>query len=145
MTDRREDEPSSLSDEDLLDELYRRFGAGWCSFSAAVRERAACPVCDRILPLTRHHLRPVAKGAGREVEIRRRYADICRDCHDIAHARWGPGHRWQGPVERELFLAEMIRLGTRTPAEGEDQPSRRRSKPRIRRFFRRLLSFKRFS
>ncbi len=134
-----------VDDETLLEELYRRFGASWCSFSAMVREREVCPGCDRVLPLTRHHLRPIAQGAGREVEVRRRYADICRSCHDLAHATWGPGHRWQGPIERELFLRDLKQMVARGGEPPEDQASKRRSNPRMRRFFSRWLSFSRRS
>ncbi|MCB9834326.1 MAG: hypothetical protein H6807_17820 [Planctomycetes bacterium] len=133
--------PERLDDEQLLEELYRRFGAGWCSFSAMVRERGVCPVCDGLVALTRHHLRPIARGAGKEVEIRRRYVDLCRPCHDLAHRVWGPGDRWEGPIEREIFVD---RLRARRVGR-EPQLPKRRSKPRILRFFSRLLSLRRRS
>jgi hypothetical protein len=95
------------SDEALLAEVWRRFGENWCSFSSGVRSREECPICRKEGALTRHHLTPVAQGAGRERSVKARYVKLCRACHDLAHRVWGPGHHYDGPPDREIFLARL--------------------------------------
>lgn len=104
---------AGIDDQDLLAEVWRRFGESWCSFSSGVRAPGECPICLTPGPLTRHHLVPRAVGAGRDREIQRRYVKICRGCHELAHATWGPGHRYFGPEEREIFVAELRRVAAR--------------------------------
>ena len=97
-----------ISDEELLAELHSRFGDSWCSFSSGVRARGECPVCKLDVKLTRHHLVPTAVGAGRNLEVKRRYVKLCGPCHQLAHRRWGPGNRYVGPQDREIFLKELL-------------------------------------
>lgn len=98
---------TECSDEALLEEVWRRFGDYWCSFSSGVRGRDECPICKEVAPLTRHHLVPIAKGAGLERSVKARYVKLCRACHDYAHRVWGPGHRYDGPPDREIFIARL--------------------------------------
>ncbi|MFT7616946.1 MAG: 5-methylcytosine-specific restriction endonuclease McrA [Planctomycetota bacterium] len=98
---------NEISDEDLLAELHQRFGESWCSFSSGVRSRGECPSCKEDTKLTRHHLVPIAKGAGRNLEVNQRYVKICQPCHLLTHAQWGPGNSYDGPQDRELFLKEL--------------------------------------
>ena len=99
-----------ISDEDLLNEVYERFGESWCSFSSGVRSRGECPSCKEDVKLTRHHLVPVAEGAGRSLEVNQRYVKICQPCHRLAHAHWGPGNKYDGPQDREVFLVALRKL-----------------------------------
>ena len=99
-----------VSDEELLTEVHRRFGESWCSFSSGVRARGECPACKDDAKLTRHHLVPVAEGAGRNLEVKRRYVKLCRPCHELAHLHWGPGHEYDGPQDREIFLSRLRAL-----------------------------------
>lgn len=108
---------NEISDEDLLKEVHLRFGESWCSFSSGVRSRGECPSCKKDVKLTRHHLVPVADGAGRSLEVNQRYVKICEPCHRLAHGHWGPGHAYAGPQDRELFLLELRKLLLSTEAE----------------------------
>ncbi len=101
---------NEISDEELLAELHRRFGESWCSFSSGVRSRDECPSCKQDVQLTRHHLVPVAEGAGRDLIVKRRYVKICRACHELAHEHWGPGNEYSGPQDREMFLRDLRAL-----------------------------------
>ncbi|MEZ6197871.1 MAG: hypothetical protein R3F20_19445 [Planctomycetota bacterium] len=72
-----------------------------------MRGRDVCPICDEVTTLTRHHLSPVAVGAGKDRGVKARYVKLCRPCHELAHRIWGPGDRYEGPEERELFVREL--------------------------------------
>lgn len=97
----------NVDDQTLLDEVWRRFGASWCSFSSGVRSPGECPICHETVPLTRHHLVPLARRRGIEREVKRRYVKLCRPCHDLAHRIWGPGHDYAGPEDREIFVRDL--------------------------------------
>lgn len=97
-----------VTDEDLLTEIQRRFGDTWCAFSSGVRSRDECPVCKNVQPLTRHHLVPVAVGAGKEKGIKSRYVKLCGSCHQRAHELWGPGDAWQGPTDRDILVRDLM-------------------------------------
>lgn len=109
----REELLAGFSDDELLTELWRRFGESWCSFSSGVRSRDECPICNEVCDLTRHHLVPVAQGAGLNREVKRRYVKLCTECHVLAHKVWGPGDDYQGPEEREIFVRDLRRERTR--------------------------------
>ncbi len=96
-----------IDDQGLLDEVWRRFGASWCSFSSGVRSPGECPICHETVQLTRHHLVPQAVRRGMEREVKRRYVKLCRPCHELAHRVWGPGHSYSGPKEREVFVRDL--------------------------------------
>ena len=124
-TSRPEEPLSAVTDEVLLAEVHRRFGESWCSFSSAVRPRGACAGCDGVNDLTRHHLVPVAKGGGQGREIRARYLTLCRRCHDVTHRIFGPGDRYDGPADRELFVAALKRaLAAEAKDPRSDDPKR---------------------
>ena len=97
-----------ISDEELLAQVHSRFGDSWCSFSSGVRARGECPCCKLDVKLTRHHLVPVAEGAGRNLQVKRRYVKLCASCHNLAHDHWGPGNKYRGPQDRELFLKALL-------------------------------------
>ena len=101
---------TAVPDDDLLAELHRRFGDSWCAFSAGVRSLDECPVCKTEQNLTRHHLVPIAAGAGLNREVKRRYVKICGRCHTLAHKEWGPGDDWSGPTDREIFIRDLMQL-----------------------------------
>ena len=101
---------TGVTDEALLAEVHRRFGESWCAFSSGVRSRDECPICNEQSQLTRHHLVPVADGAGLDKGVKSRYVKLCRDCHLHAHRVWGPGDAWRGPVEREIFVRDLRAL-----------------------------------
>ncbi|MCA9320763.1 MAG: hypothetical protein KDB53_08515 [Planctomycetes bacterium] len=102
-----EESMEQISDEELLLEVWRRFGESWCSFSSGVRSPDECPICNQRRDLTRHHLVPRAQGAGLDREVKRRYVKLCRDCHDLAHRVWGPGSSYDGPLDREVFCRDL--------------------------------------
>ena len=104
------DDLDDVTDEALLREVWRRFGESWCAFSSGVRPRDECPICNEVTSLTRHHLVPVAVGAGKDREVKRRYVKLCRECHRRAHEVWGPGSEYRGPEEREIFVTELRRI-----------------------------------
>lgn len=99
-----------IPDDDLLEEIHRRFGESWCAFSAGVRSLDECPICRGQEHLTRHHLVPIAAGAGRDRKVKRRYVKLCGSCHTLAHKEWGPGDEWSGPTEREVFVRDLSQL-----------------------------------
>lgn len=104
------DRLDDVTDEELLHEVWLRFGESWCAFSSGVRPKAECPVCHETEGLTRHHLVPVAAGAGKDRAVKQRYVKLCRACHERAHEVWGPGSRYAGPRDREVFVAELRKI-----------------------------------
>lgn len=105
-----DDRLRDVPDEELLREVWLRFGASWCAFSSGVRPEGECPVCHATGGLTRHHLVPVAAGAGKDRVVKQRYVKLCRPCHEKAHEVWGPGSEYRGPEDREVFVAELRKI-----------------------------------
>ena len=110
--------PEDLTDEELLEEVWRRFGDSWCAFSSGVRPRDVCPVCGAHEPLTRHHLVPVARGGGKDRGIKQRYVHLCTTCHRLAHDVWGRGDRFRGPTERETLIRDLLRIRRERAEDG---------------------------
>ncbi len=98
---------AKVSDDELLREVWIRFGDSWCTFSSKVRSSSECPICHQSELMTRHHLVPIAEDGGKDRAVRSRYVKLCRSCHEFAHRVWGPGDQYRGPTDREIFVAEL--------------------------------------